>query len=52
MIQPNIGFAAFIFVVYIVIRSANKSRKEQYEKLIESLKTEVRQNFMNLIIQI
>lgn len=40
MIQPIVGFAAFIFVVFIVIRSANKSRKEQYEKLIEGLKTE------------
>jgi hypothetical protein len=40
MIQPIIGFSAFLLIVYIIIRSANKSRKEQYEKLIESLKAE------------
>lgn len=40
MIQPIIGFSAFILIVYIIIRSANKSREEQYEKLIESLKAE------------
>ena len=40
MIQPIIGFSAFILIVYIIIWSANKSRKEQYEKLIENLKAE------------
>lgn len=40
MTQPIIGFSAFILIVYIIIRSANKSRKEQNKKLIESLKAE------------
>ncbi len=40
MIEPIIGFSVFILIIFIVIRLANKSRKEQYEKLIESLKSE------------
>lgn len=38
--QPIIGFSAFILIIYIIILSANKSRKEKYKKLIESLKSE------------
>lgn len=40
MLEPIIGFSVFFIIVFIVIKSSNKNRENQYKNLIESLKTE------------
>ncbi|WP_284653551.1 hypothetical protein [Flavobacterium terrisoli] len=41
MIEPIIGFSAFFLIIYIVIRIANKSRKEQYIQLIDEIENQI-----------
>jgi hypothetical protein len=40
MLGPIIGFFTFFILIFFVVKSSIKSRENQYEKLIESLKTE------------
>ena len=40
MIEPIIGFSLFFLFVVFMIKTANKNRKKQYEKLIEGIKEE------------
>ena len=40
MIEPIIGFSLFFLFVVFIIKTANKNREKQYEKLIEGIKEE------------
>jgi hypothetical protein len=40
MIEPIIGFSLFFFFVVFMIKTTNKNREKQYEKLIEGIKEE------------
>jgi hypothetical protein len=40
MLEPFIGFSVFIIILFIIVKSSNKSRENQYQDLIENIKTE------------
>jgi hypothetical protein len=40
MLEPFIGFSVFIIIIFIIVKSSNKSRENQYQDLIENIKTE------------
>lgn len=41
MLEPFIGFSVFIIIIFIIIKSSNKNRENQYNDLIENVKTEI-----------
>ena len=40
MLEPFIGFSVFIIIIFIIVKSSNKSRENKYQDLIENIKTE------------
>ena len=40
MLVPIVAFSVFFILIIFIIKSSNKNRENQYETLIESLKTE------------